>query len=68
MGWVTQEDEGGQEALAYHLVGYAQKQAQLAKGMGRVVVQAVVEEDDLAQMGGESIDEAVQTVVNFVTL
>ena len=61
-------DEGSEEALADHLVGDAQFAPQLPQGVGRMVIETVVENYDLGQLGRELIDEALEAIVNLAAL
>ena len=61
-------DESSEQALADHLVGDAEFVSQLAQGVWRMVIETVVENYDLAQVGRELIDEAPQAIVNLAAL
>ena len=61
-------DEGSKEALADHLVRDAEFPAQLSQGMGRMTVEAVVEDYHLAQVDGQLIDEVVKASVSLAAL
>lgn len=65
---MAQGHESSEEVLADHLVRDAELPAQLSQGMGRMTVEAVVEDYHLAQVHRELIDDVVEASVSLAAL
>lgn len=57
---MAQEDKGPQEALPDHLMGDAEQPSDMTEGVGRVIAEAVVEDDDLSCGRRELSDETLE--------